>query len=282
MPSKPTFLFIPGSWHTPAYFDSLIAKLASEDFKSQTVFLPSAGIEPAIESMEPDIQAIMSKLSSLLDEGTDVIVVAHSYGGECGSAAVGRMFNQHSGSNGKIGKIQRMIFVCAFVPTEGESHMTMMSAIPNPVGSAIYRVLEVSSWICMKFYLYEFSHLVQPPWVSMNEHALEVMCHDVSEPMRIQWGNTIRKHAAATLLTPIMDPGWRYVPTTYVYTSLDRAIYLKTQQWLVQRIRETGLQQFGSKAFNGEAGEFMIESGHMPFLSRVDELANVLTTVARM
>ena len=97
----------------------------------------------------------------------------------------------------------------------------------------------------------------------------------MSETQKDQWQRTTRKHALASLWTPVHEPGWRYVPTTYIHTTLDRPLYLRSQQWMVQRVRDSGSQRFGAEPFDGSLGVFTLEAGHTPFLSRTAELVMI-------
>ena len=113
----------------------------------------------------------------------------------------------------------------------------------------------------------------------LNDYAPEALCNDLEDIMRSRWKATIRKHSLASLWTPVHDPGWRYVPTTYIHTTLDRPLYLHSQQWLFQRVRDTGVQPFGTVAFAGRLGIFTLEAGHNPFMSKTTELVMILKSI---
>lgn len=148
MSRKPTFLFVPGAWHLPPYFDPLISYLSAHGYPSVAVTLPAVNSSPAVTSLQPDVDAAVAALAETLSEGSDVVVVMHSYGGMVGTDAVGRVVKELSGANEgngkKSGKIQRLVYVTAHVPLEGQ---TLFQAIegeiegpPPPIGHVIFEV----------------------------------------------------------------------------------------------------------------------------------------------
>jgi len=75
--------------------------------------------------------------------------------------------------------------------------------------------------------------------------------------------------------TTINNIGWLSIPTTYIYTTLDRCIPLKLQKDMVRSVREVN-----PKAFSDPIGEFTLETGHSPFLSNVNGLGDILVEIA--
>lgn len=149
MSSRPAFLFVPGAWHTPIYFEPLITKLAEDGYDCHTVTTPSVGSHPPVESIEADIDAITVTANSILELGKDVIVVVHSYGGVCGTAAVARVHKQRqlqqlSPEAMQPGRIIRLVCVTSFIPLEGESLITLQAQLPGlPTSSVPFRSFEV-------------------------------------------------------------------------------------------------------------------------------------------
>lgn len=100
--------------------------------------------------------------------------------------------------------------------------------------------------------------------------------------MHSRWRQITDRHAVAALKTPIKEAGWRDIPTTYIYTSLDKVLDLEKQQWQVSRAKESGAQTAaGIQPFSGALGEFILDCGHTPFLGdKLDELRSILVQVA--
>src|SRR5690349_7122618 len=107
MATKTHFLFVPGAWHRPNYFDGLISELAKQGYSSETVSL-NVDASPAIESFDPDVNALLSKLTELMDSDKDVVLGIHSYAGIVGTEAVGRLFKQRAAAGKSTDRLKRM------------------------------------------------------------------------------------------------------------------------------------------------------------------------------
>lgn len=121
MSSKPTLVFVPGAWHSPGYFDLLREHLSKHGYSSAAVTTPSVNSDPPVESMQPDVAAIMSVTRSKLESGNDVILVMHSYGGMPGTQASGQLVKDlKAAPPGVQGRIRRLVYISAWVPSEGD------------------------------------------------------------------------------------------------------------------------------------------------------------------
>lgn len=149
MSGKPIFLFVPGAWHLPAYFDPLITHLSNHGYSSVAVTLPAVNSSPAATSLQPDVSAVADALTALLDDGSDVVLVMHSYGGMVGTDAVGRVVEQRSrdgGGGGKTARIRRLVYVAAYVPLEGHTlGQTLDGAVREPPPPPDYLSFEVGN-----------------------------------------------------------------------------------------------------------------------------------------
>jgi pimeloyl-ACP methyl ester carboxylesterase len=83
----PTILFIPGAWCPPIVFNPLRDCLNSKGITSAAVALPSVDANPPTTTLDDDITHLRTKLLTLIDAGTEIILVAHSYGGVVASGA---------------------------------------------------------------------------------------------------------------------------------------------------------------------------------------------------
>jgi pimeloyl-ACP methyl ester carboxylesterase len=157
--STPTFLLIPGAWHLPAYFDPVISYLSNHHYPSVAVTLPDVNSSPAATSIQSDVSVAADALTALLNNGSDVIVVMHSYGGMVGTDAVGRVVEErpghgHGGGGGckkarsksKFGRIRRLVYVAAHVPLEGQTLFEAIDgAVQEPPPAPVHIDVEVGS-----------------------------------------------------------------------------------------------------------------------------------------
>lgn len=122
MSSKPTIVFVPGAFHTPNHFTPLTELLQKSSFPSVTVSLPSIGAQAATATLTDDIQAIRSVLEKLIEEeGKDIVVAAHSYGGVPACQTVSGLEKSKRSNGGKKGGIVHVLFIAALLVEEGKA-----------------------------------------------------------------------------------------------------------------------------------------------------------------
>jgi pimeloyl-ACP methyl ester carboxylesterase len=121
--TKPTILFVPGAWHTPAHYQSFFQKLQDAGYPTNSKQLPSVGAtEPETQTSAADAAFIRGNvLLPDIEQGKDVILVMHSYGGCPGAAAAKGLSKAERTAVGKTGGIVGLVFMCAFVANEGDS-----------------------------------------------------------------------------------------------------------------------------------------------------------------
>lgn len=146
--TKPSIALIPGAWHSPVHYEKLITLLENAGYPVKTMQLPSAGsVEPKKESTAGDAEAIRENLLlPLLNEGNDVIVLMHSYGGCPGAAAakgLGKTERKTSGS------VIGLIFIAAFLAREGDSLLSALGGKFDP-----WVMINVSNSSCSLQYLH--------------------------------------------------------------------------------------------------------------------------------
>jgi pimeloyl-ACP methyl ester carboxylesterase len=115
-PTKPTILFVPGSFAPPSIYSAVIAHLRSAGFPSVALQLPSTikrhPVPPA--TMSDDASTIRRAAEAIIASGQEVVVACHSYGGTPTTQALTGL------------KIKRVVYVTAIVPRVGQSQMGAM------------------------------------------------------------------------------------------------------------------------------------------------------------
>lgn len=94
--------------------------------------LPSFDAKDTKISLPEDAACIKAELHKLVEEqGNDVIVVMHSYGGVVGTEAVHESFgNKYREGEGLTGGVIRLLYLCAFILKEGASLATALGGLP--------------------------------------------------------------------------------------------------------------------------------------------------------
>ncbi|OKP01369.1 hypothetical protein PENSUB_7359 [Penicillium subrubescens] len=79
---KPIILIVPGGFTLPELYSDVITHVASKGYPIEALHLPSVGYKTSVPgTMQDDAAFIASEISKHADEGKDVVLIAHSYGG---------------------------------------------------------------------------------------------------------------------------------------------------------------------------------------------------------
>ena len=119
---------IPGSFSPDYFYFEIADKLREYGYEAIVKCLPSASRsapeKPA--TMYDDADYFRSVIEALADEGKDVVVVTHSYGGVVGTEAARGVIKEDRQAAGKPGGIIRIVYVTSVVPTPGNSLRSLM------------------------------------------------------------------------------------------------------------------------------------------------------------
>lgn len=119
--SKPTIVFCHGAWHTPSFFDKVIAILEPLGYKCVTFSFPGTGNVPPVKSLDEDIEAVRAVVLKEVDVGADVVVSAHSWGGVPTCSALDGLSKAEREREGKPGGVVKLAFVTSFILPEETS-----------------------------------------------------------------------------------------------------------------------------------------------------------------
>jgi pimeloyl-ACP methyl ester carboxylesterase len=117
----PTIILVGGSWHIPAHYSLITDRLRDAGRRVVPVRLPSIrpkGPYPAL-GKSFDAGAVASAVLTELDEGREVVIIMHSYGGIAGSEGAFGLSKEDRVKEGLKGGVVRMIYLSAFVIGKG-------------------------------------------------------------------------------------------------------------------------------------------------------------------
>lgn len=116
MTELPAIVLVPGAFHHPSQYAKLQSILESGGYQTKTVNLPSTGGPRPLKTALPDFEAVRTACRDYIDNGSDVILAMHSYGGVAGSGGAKGLRPQET-SNGK--GIIALVYYAAFALDEG-------------------------------------------------------------------------------------------------------------------------------------------------------------------
>ena len=130
---KPTVVWVPGLLHTPEHFQPIVSALAKVSIPSLIVSVPNIGAGAATAAPYDDVKTTRTKLQELVDEGKEVLVISHSYGGVPACQAIRGLEKSQRVKYGQQGGIICIVFMGAFVIQEGQSLWTFLNGqLPPP------------------------------------------------------------------------------------------------------------------------------------------------------
>ncbi|QSS58346.1 hypothetical protein I7I51_07770 [Histoplasma capsulatum] len=188
--AKPTVVFVPGGFHTPAIFDPVLPFLHAAGYPTASVYLPSVGVSPGIPDLSPDVEAVNLVVGGLVALGREVLLVAHSYGGVPSSEGLQGLSKQERQAQGLAGGVDPT----ALLPE-------------NPI-EAFYHDLDPA---VAKYY----ASLLRRQSVGLQTSSLLV---------------TFLTRFSSPFLSQITHESYRQIPTSCLLLSNDRAVSLARQK----------------------------------------------------
>lgn len=124
--SKRSLLLIPGAFAVPDLYDSLVNAVAAKGYEIKALHMPSVAPATGPKEGEPptmydDAAFIAKEAERLADEGKDVIIMTHSYGGVPGTESVRGLSKTERQKQGKKGGIVRLAYMTSLVLAVGDS-----------------------------------------------------------------------------------------------------------------------------------------------------------------
>ncbi|KIX09789.1 uncharacterized protein Z518_00870 [Rhinocladiella mackenziei CBS 650.93] len=242
MSSRPVVVFVPGAWHPPSCFNMVMERLEAAGYETKGVTLASVGAAEPLTDFQPDVQAIQSVMTPIIDQGKDILLVVHSYGGVVGNEAVRGLDKASREKEGKKGGVSHIYFCCAFALPEDVSLMDALQGEPLP-------------W----FQISQNGTIVNPAT------PIKTFYEDVKSPEKHV--GTLKPHSYRTFFSKVTYPAWKYVPSTYLLCEKDLAIPIHAQKEMVE-------------GADGRFRTEMVDASHSPFLSMPDEMAKSIRRAA--
>jgi pimeloyl-ACP methyl ester carboxylesterase len=230
------FLLVHGAWQGKWIWPAVSAELTMRGHEVHTMDLPGSGADntPLDEVTLPMYaDAILRAIKAI---GKRVTLVGHSMGGIAVTAAAEKAADS----------LARIIYMCAFVPCNGDSLASLSDLVPprqmSPVemdGDAVATNTRPSS-------------------------RVDTFMHDAPHAVAAWAAPQFQPQAIAPIVTPVELTEERYgkVPKSYIVCTRDRAI-----DPVLQRV-------MAARSGCGRIKE--LDSSHSPFLSRPTETAEML------
>lgn len=138
--SHPTLVLVPGSFSKSEFYDPVILPLREKGYDIHALDPPcyprSYKKGTPSPSMYDDAKFVNEVVEKLADEGKDVVLLAHSYGGVPASESLKGVTKKERKQQGKTGGVVRVAYITSIVPAVGENLGTVISAAGEGNGGA--------------------------------------------------------------------------------------------------------------------------------------------------
>ena len=249
--SKPTFVFAHGAWHSGSCWTRVAQTLETHGYQCVALDLPGVRRYSADAPVDArkDAETIREAIMTQLDNGKDVIVACHSWGGLPTAGAVRDLDPAAKKAAGFTNSVVGLAAITSFIILEGQSFATAKGPFADEESLGRAEGL----WAVCK-----------------DPGPIHYFYHDLPADEAEKWAATLHPHAIASIADTCKYSPYGKIPTHYLICTEDRAISKGLQRHLVQQIREQGW------AVRTEE----INASHSPFLSQVEKTANYLRRCA--
>ncbi|KAK5635334.1 hypothetical protein RRF57_011046 [Xylaria bambusicola] len=258
--SKPYFLLATGSF-APAYlYNNLVEQVKARGYDMKTIQLASVGLGPGQgrdtppATMYDDAALIAQEAEALADEGREIILVAHSYGGMPATESTEGLSVQEWQKAGKKGGIVRLAYKTVAVATPGHS---TAEALPAPPADQPPKLVpDEKGWL-------HFTDV---------EHSAAACFSDMpTKEERMYYQEQFALHSAVSFANPLTHAGYKDVPVSYLVCEDDLVIPVDWQRKEIEMLEaETG----------SKVDVTSIKAGHCPTIMHPDKVVDWFVHVA--
>jgi hypothetical protein len=137
MATKPAIVIVPGSFARVSFYANFVSLLHEAGYdRIEVVKLPSLERRDPLPAatMEDDANAIRAVVETVSNEGFDILLLAHSYGGVPATESIKGISKKDRVAQGKSGGVVRILYTTAVVPELGGDLPSVMGdSIPSSI-----------------------------------------------------------------------------------------------------------------------------------------------------
>lgn len=141
MDSKPLIYILHGAWHSPQHFEVARERLEALGYTVICPKQPSTGADPPTVTLYDDAAQVRAELDLLVEDGLEIFIVMHSYGGLVGSEAAAGLGWIDRAKRGLQGGVVGLLYVCAFILPLGHHLCTALGGELAPfIKAEVFKV----------------------------------------------------------------------------------------------------------------------------------------------
>jgi len=245
--TRKTIILATGAWHPTHLYDPLKHALAAHKVDLIVPDLPTMGVEATGLTWEADVAALLAAAEPLFEQGREIAIMGHSYGGIPACVATRGNSVAERAAQGKKGGFNHFVLLCAF-------------ALPQR-GVSLKGMLPGQEWLDWQEEVKRGDGREQ---IICRPHAKDLFYNDLPvEKAEATFATLVPQSLAAqtTAVDYVATDVHSSVPKTYIICDVDVAFPAVLQK---QMADACGFRQFH------------VSGGHSAFMSVPEEVAKVL------
>ncbi|PYI07322.1 alpha/beta-hydrolase [Aspergillus sclerotiicarbonarius CBS 121057] len=262
MSDKPAILLIPGAFAPPEHYDAVVNAVVAQGHSIRALHLPTVGYKSGVKvppCMEDDAAFIASEVAELADQGRDVVLLAHSYGGIPATQSTKGLGKAERQAQGMKGGIVRLAYMNCLVLPLGTSDPSVLMASDAPAKGQIVELKADDDG-----------------WLHHSDISLSAALgfSDLPREEGEMWARKLTRHSASAFPSELTHAGYRDIPVSWLLSEDDLCIPATLQRASMAMVeRESGHR----------IDVTSIKAGHCPFISKPSLVTDwVLDIVAKV
>jgi pimeloyl-ACP methyl ester carboxylesterase len=252
--SANTYVLVHGAWHPEESWDLVKQELTSRGHQVITMQLPGLGHDntlPSEVTFADHVQVVKDAINSATGK---VILVGHSYGGFVVSQAAEELSS----------KIEKVVFLSAFMPVNGESLLDLGPLDTASVAgqNLIIDTQNMTAWVPSEVHVEAFytSQLNSGTSGEEDGEGTNIIEQEMNKILPL-----LKPHPLATFATPVqLTSAFGNLPKVYISCRDDQAITVGLQEYMFSRyLSTTHVVKFPG-------------TDHSPFVTNHEKLIKVL------
>ena len=210
-----------------------------------------------------------------MEDGFEVVVLMHSYGGQPGSAAMKGLGVKERARGGKKGGVSRLVYVASYALRVGEAvlgkgDLETMRSFGESFDEEVSVHLKILHW---QSYANSVNTKKAGTVLPGKDYALHAIFHDIPTSEGEHWASLFGPHSVGAMRSDQTYAAFTDIPSTYVVCELDRVVPVEQQEGMIRNAKEMEPRAFDVVE--------RLQSGHEPTLSMVGEMVGVMERAAR-
>ncbi|KAF1995437.1 alpha/beta-hydrolase [Amniculicola lignicola CBS 123094] len=221
--SKPMIIIVPGSFALASFYDPVTKPFTSLGYTIHTIQLVTSIKKPGpLPTLADDAALVAKTVTQYADEGKDIVLVTHSYGGAPGTEGAKGLSKAEREKEGKKGGIVRIAYLTSLVPKVGQAAGEVLA---NGTAPKDMMAADEDGWL----------YHVDPA------RSAEYCCNDLPAEQGTAFLASFPQHSSVSFAGVLTYASYLDVPVSWLFAENDKCVTPNVQQECIDMVeRESG------------------------------------------